>query len=329
MLIDVHNHLYPKEWLDYLESHSKTITIRKKEEKILIYFKGTRLATIEKKGHLDVEERIKDMDEKGIDVNLMSLTTPSVELLPKRDGVFWAKKLNDYFASICQKSKGRLHFLATLPIQDVLASVKELERAKRDLDAKGVIMFSNVAGKPIYFQEFYPIYEAASNFDLPILVHPGPPITTTVLKKVMMPIPLFGFIMDTTIAVAGLILFGVFDRFQNLKVIHPHLGGVFPYLVRRVDDAYETYGKDFKFSAMKKPSIYYKTNVYIDTVSFHLPAMRCAIEYMGIDHVLFGTDYPHPIGGVERAIESLKSLNLSTEEGQKIFSENAKTLFKL
>ncbi|MCX7857492.1 MAG: amidohydrolase [Deltaproteobacteria bacterium] len=328
-IIDVHNHLYPKEWLDYLEKHSKTLAVRKKDDKILIYFKGTRLATIEKKGHIDPEARLQDMDEKKIDVQIISLSTPSVELAPKRDGIPWAKRLNDYFATLCQRSKGRFQFYAVLPLQDIPASIKELERAKTDLGAKGIIMFSNVCGKPIYFQEFYPIYEAASSLNLPILIHPGPPITSTVLKKVMMPVPLFGFVMDTTIAVTGLIYFGIFDRFPDLKIIHPHLGGVFPYLVGRINDAYKAYGKDYRFCLKKEPSQYYRENVYVDSISFHTPSLLCAIEFMGTDRVLFGTDYAHPIGGIDKAIKSVRALNLKEEEKEKIFSENAKRLFKI
>lgn len=328
-IIDVHNHLYPREWLDYLENNSRTVTVRRKDEKILLYFKGTRLATIEKRGHVDPEVRIQDMDENGIDIHILSLSTPSVELAPKRDGIPWAKRLNDYFATVCQKAKGRFHFYAVLPLQDISASVKELERAKKDLGAKGAVVFSNICGKPIYFQEFYPIYEAASSLDIPILIHPGPPITTTVLKKVMMPVPLFGFIMDTTIAVTGLIYFGIFDRFPNLKIIHSHLGGVFPYLVGRINDASRAYGRDYRFCLRKEPSQYYKENVYVDAISFHTPAIKCAIEYLGTDHVVFGTDYAHPIGGIEKAIQSIQSLGLTKQEKAKIFFENARTLFKI
>jgi aminocarboxymuconate-semialdehyde decarboxylase len=328
-IIDVHNHLYPMEWLDYLANHSRTISIKRKEEKILIYFKGSRLATIEKKGHIDPEARIKDMDEKGIDVQILSLSTPSVELAPKRDGIPWAKRLNDYFATICEKRKGRFYFYAVLPLQDIGASVKELERAKFDLKAKGAVMFSNVCGKPIYFQEFYPVYEAASALHIPILIHPGPAITTTVLKKVMMPVPLFGFLMDTTIAVTGLIYFGIFDRFPNLRIIHPHLGGFFPYLVGRINDSYHAYGRDYRFCLKKEPSLYYKENVYIDAISFHLPALKCALDYLGPNRILFGTDYAHPIGSIEKAKESIESLPITPSEKAKIFSENARELFRI
>lgn len=328
-IVDVHNHLYPREWLDYIGTELKQICLKRKDEKVLIYFKGVRIATIERRSHLDPEARIKDMNEKEIDVQILSLTTPSVEVAPRRDGTLWASKLNDYFAEICRKSKGRFYFYAVLPLQDVRASVKELERAKGELEAKGAMIFSNVCGKPIYFQEFYPVFEAASSLGLPILIHPGPPLTTSVLRKIMMPIPLFGFIFDTTIALTGLIYFGVFDKFPQLKIIHPHLGGVFPYLVARINDAYFAYGKEYRFFLEKDPSDYYRDHVYVDAISFHTPAIRCALEYLGPDRLLFGTDYPHPIGGIERAIKSIESAVREEWKKAKIFYENAINLFGL
>ena len=329
-IIDVHNHLYPKPWMDYLEGRKGSPTMKRTGPTNFIFsHQGMRLATVSKPGHYDWEPRIKDMDSYGIDVQMVSLTTPGVELFPKADGVMWAKKINDYLSEACRKYKGRFFALATLPYQDVKASVKELDRAYRELGVKGVTIFSNLAGKPIYSKEFLPIYEAAASLDLPFLVHPAPPLTTDAMKKARMPLPLYGFILDTTMAVTGLIFEGVIERFPKLKVIHAHLGGVFPYMVGRIDDCFNTYQKDFGYSLSKPPSEYYKKNVWVDTISFHLPAMKCCIDYMGVDRLLIGTDYAHPIGGPERVAKFVKALKLPKDDVEKIFWKNAAKLFKL
>jgi aminocarboxymuconate-semialdehyde decarboxylase len=329
-VIDVHNHLYPKEWIAYLEGRGGSPTmVRTGPTSMVFYYEGVRLATINRAGHYDPEPRLKDLDEYRIDVQLISLTTPSVELIPATEGVVWAKKVNDYLASVCQKYKGRFYALATLPYQDVKASVKEMERAYKELCAKGITLFSNIQGKPIYSEEFLPIYEAAEAYDLPIFIHPAPPITTEALKKVQMPLPLFGFILDTTMAVTGLIFQGILEKFPKLKIIHAHLGGVFPYLVGRIDDSFKSYSKDYGFSLQQMPSEYYKKNVYVDAISFHLPAMKCALEFLGPDHILMGTDYAHPIGGPERVVGFIKDLGLPEEDTEKILWKNAVKLFKL
>lgn len=329
-IIDIHNHLYPREWMNYLEGREGSTTLKRTGPgEMLFYYKGARLATVNRAGHYDPEARLKDLDEYGIDIQIMSLTTPSVELISRREGVIWAKKVNDYYAAVCEKYRGRLYLYATLPFQDVKESVKELERAYKELGAKGVTLFSNIKGMPIYLPKFFPIYEAAEAYGIPIFIHPAPPLTTEVMKKVQMPLSLFGFILDTTMAVTGLIFQGVLERFPQLKIIHAHLGGVFPYLVGRIEDCFKTYSKDYGFSLQEMPSEYYKKNVYVDAISFHLPAMKCALEFLGPDHILMGTDYAHPIGGPEKVIGFIKSLGLSEEDTEKILWKNAARLFKL
>jgi aminocarboxymuconate-semialdehyde decarboxylase len=329
-VIDVHNHLYPKEWMAFLEGRAGSPTmVRTGPTSMIFYYEGARLATVNKPGHYDPELRIKDLDEYGIDIQIISLTTPSVELIPAKEGVVWAKKVNDHLAAVCEKYKGRFYAYATLPYQDVRESVKELERARRELGVKGITMFSSIKDMPIYSPELLPIYEAAETYDLPIFIHPAPPLTTEVMKKVKMPLPLYGFILDTTMAVTGLIFQGILERFPRLKIIHAHLGGVFPYLVGRVNDSFKSYAQDYGLSLPQLPSEYYKRNVYVDAISFHLPAMKCALEFLGADHILIGTDYAHPIGGPERIIGCVKDLGVSAEAYEKILWKNAAQLFKL
>ncbi|MCX8023096.1 MAG: amidohydrolase [Syntrophorhabdaceae bacterium] len=329
-VIDVHNHLYPVKWLDFLKDREGTLKLIKKDRtNMAFYYRGTRLATINTAGHFDPIERIKDMDAYGIDIQIMSLTTPGVELISPSEGVYWAKEINDYFALLCETYKGRLFFNAVIPCKDVKETVKEMERAKKDLSAKGITMFSNIDGEPIYSEAYLPIFEAAEGYDLPIFIHPAPPVTTEVMSRMRMPLPLFGFIIDTTMAVTGLIFNGITERFPGLKIVHAHLGGVFPYLVGRIDDCYNTYKDDFGFSLKEKPSEYYRRNVYDDIISFHTPALRCAIEFMGTDRLMVGTDYAHPIGGPERALNSIKSLGLDPDDIDKIMGGNAARLYNI
>jgi aminocarboxymuconate-semialdehyde decarboxylase len=329
-MIDVHNHLYPKEWMDFLEGRKGSPTLKRTgPAEMIFYYKGARLATVTRGGHYDPEVRMKDLDEYGIDVQIMSLTTPSVELVSKRESVIWAKKVNDYFATVCEKYRNRLYAYATLPLQESKESVKELERAYKELGTKGAIIFSNIKGVPIYSKEFFPIYEAAEGYGIPLFMHPAPPVTTEVMKKARLPLPLFGFVFDTTMAVTGLIFQGILERFPKLRIIHAHLGGVFPYLVGRIDDCFKSYEKDYGFSLQQMPSAYYKRNIYVDAISFHLPAMRCALEFLGPDHILIGTDYAHPIGGPERVMGFVKDLGLGEENMEKILWKNAATLFRL
>jgi aminocarboxymuconate-semialdehyde decarboxylase len=328
--IDVHNHLYPQMWLDYLEQRNGSLRLEGKGAgKFVFYLKGQIIATINRAGHYDPEARIADMDKCGMDVQIISLTTPSVELVSRKEGIFWAKKINDYMATVCQKYPGRFYAYATLPLQDVDESLKELERCRKDLGVKGVIMFSNVNGKPIASPDFYSFYRMAEKYELPILIHPAPPLTAEAMIKNKIPLPLYGYTLDTTMAVVSLIFQGILEKFPGLRIIHSHLGGVVPYLVGRMEDSYRSYAKECGFELPNTPSYYYRRQVYPDSISFHLPAMKCCLDYVGADHMLLGTDYAHPIGNLEEAINYVKNLGLSEGETDKILGENARKLFKL
>ena len=328
--IDVHNHLYPIEWMDHLEKSTGRITMKRTSPTSMIFYAdGVPLSHVSRAGHYNPEARLEDMDKYGIDVNILSLTTPSVEVVPPKEGVIWAKKVNDYFAGICQKYPERFYAYATLPYQNIDEAMKELARAYKDLGVKGIMIFSNINGKLITSPEFYPIYAKAEEYELPILIHPAPPLTAEVMKKLRLPLPLFGFVFDTTMAIISLIFQGVLEKHPKLKLIHSHLGGVVPYMVGRIDDSFSNYSKEYELELPRAPSDYYKRQVYVDSISYHLPAMRCCLDWLGPDHIMLGTDYAHPIGHIEKAIRNVRDMGLSEDDTDKILGGNAARIFKL
>ena len=328
--IDVHNHLFPTEWTDYLEKSTGRITMKRTSPTSMIFYaEGVPLSHISRAGHYNPEARLEDMDKYGIDVNILSLTTPSVEVVPTKEGVIWAKKVNDYFAGLCQKYPKRFYAYATLPYQNIDEAMKELDRACKDLGVKGIMMFSNINGKLITSPEFYPIYAKAEEYELPILIHPAPPLTADIMKKLRLPSGLFGFVFDTTMAVISLIFQGVLEKYPKLQLVHSHLGGVVPYMVGRIDDCFNNYSKEYGLELPKAPSDYYKGQVYVDSVSYHLPAMRCCFDWLGPDHIMLGTDYAHPIGHIEEAIRYVRDMGLSEENTDKILGRNAARIFQL
>ncbi len=330
MTVDVHTHLYPKEWMDHLEKSTGRITMKRTGPTSMgFYAAGGPLAHVSRQGHYDPEARLKDMDKYGIDVNILSLTTPSVEVVPAREGVIWAKKVNDYYADLCQKHPKRFYAYATLPYQDIDEAIKELERAYRDLGVKGIMMFSNINGKPIVSPEFYPIYAKAEEYGLPIFIHPSAPLTADVMKQLRLPSPLFGFVFDTTMAVISLVFQGVLAKYPKLKLVHSHLGGVVPYSVGRIDDCFNSYYREYGLELPKAPSEYYRKQVYVDSISYHLPAMKCCLEWLGADHIMLGTDYAHPIGHIEEAVRYVTDMGLPQKDTDKILGGNAKRIFNL
>ena len=333
--VDVHNHWYPKEYLDYLCGRGLKANPHGEHDggtHYRMWYKGACVAHIDRAGHYDLEERIKDLDAGGLDTQMLTVTIPGPETLPKKEGLYWAKKCNDHLKSAEEKYPGLLYWLASLPYQDPDEACKELERA-HDMGCRGIQVFSNFNGEPVFLEKFHGIYELANKWELPCLMHPAVPLTAKVMDMMKIPYQLWGYTLDTSMAVVSLIFQGVFEKFPNLTVIHGHLGGTVPYFVRRLQDSYKGYGKEWGVELKESPDITYKTRVYPDTTSFYLPAMKCCLEWVGPDHMCIGTDYAHRVGDPEGAIKAVKDLGeqagLNQDEIDLILGKNLEKLFKL
>lgn len=334
MRIDCHNHFYPIIYIKELEKRKKSpIVVRDEIGRREITIEGAPVAIINDPKHYDVEERIKDMNEHGIDMQALSLTAPGVDYLELKVAVRLAKSVNDEFAMIQEKNPERFVGLATVPLQSVDEALEELDRAIMDLGLKGVMIFSNIAGKPINSSEFWPFYETAAKLDIPIFIHPTRPAFVDALREDVLAYfralnDSIGYPFDSTLAITRLIFSGVFEKYPTLKFVIAHLGGTVPYLVERMDRSYRELPSDCKTALPKSPSEYFK-RVYYDTVSFYKPALTCAYMFVGPERLLFGSDYPHTIGDIGLAVTSIEQLDIQDEDKRKIFEKNAKKLLKI
>ena len=333
--VDVHCHWYPTEYMDYLISRGKDKTpycIHDGGTHYRMYFKGVPVAHIDRAGHYDLEARIRDLDAAGLDTQLLSVTIPGPETLEKDAGIYWAKKCNDHLAGAAQKYPGRFYHMATLPYQDVDAACEELERCKK-MGAVGIQMFSNVNGEAVFLEKFHPIYEIANKYDMPFLMHPAVPLTASIMDMMKLPYQLWGYTLDTSMAVMSMIFQGVFAKYPKLTIVHGHLGGTVPYFVRRIQDAYKGYGKEWGIELKEQPDITYKNRVYPDTTSFYKPAMKCCLEWVGPQQMIIGTDYAHRVGDPEGAIKAVKEVGaefgLNQDQVDLILGKNAERIFHL
>ncbi len=333
--VDVHNHWYPKEYLDYLVSRGETESpygVYDGGTRYRMWYKGVCVAHIDRAGHYDLEARIVDLDAAGLDTQVMTVTIPGPETLERDTGIYWAKKCNDALKKATEDYPGRFYFMAILPYQDPEAACQELERCYQ-MGCKGIQMFSNFNGEPVFLEKYHGIYDLANKWELPLLIHPAVPLTAEVMDKVKIPYQLWGYTLDTSMAIVSLIFQGVLEKYPKLNFVHGHLGGMVPYFVRRLQDSYKGYAKEWGIDLKESPDITYKKRVYPDTTSFYLPAMKCCLEWVGADHMGIGTDYAHRVGDPEGAIRAVKDLGeqagLSQDEVDLILGKNMEKLFKL
>jgi 2,3-dihydroxybenzoate decarboxylase len=280
----------------------------------------------------DLDElRIGEMDEAGIDFQVLSHGAPATQRLAGADAVALARRVNDRLAAAVQKHPKRLGAFAVLPTSDPAAAADELARTVETHGFVGAMIHGLANGAFVDERRFWPIYARAEALDVPIYLHPAlphPAVKDAYYKDYAKDFPAFinagwGFTVETATAALRLVLSGAFDAHPRLKVILGHLGETLPFLIWRVDHALARPGqKPVKFRETFSRHFYVTTSGFFST-----PALQCCMLELGVDRILFSVDYPfvrHP-----PAVRWLESVPLNDEDKAKIASGNARRLLRL
>jgi aminocarboxymuconate-semialdehyde decarboxylase len=325
MIIDWHNHFYPEAYLKGLKEESSYARVeRDAQGRLLIHYEGDYNVVVGP--HIDLAERIRGMDRGGIDMQVLTLTTPSVERERPETGVRLARMANDGYSRIVEDHPDRFTALAALPLQDPPAAADELERAVKELGLRGGTLMSNVAGKPLDAKELVPVYERAVKLDVPLYIHPTSPINNRAMEDYRL-VPILGFGVDTSLAVLRLLFSGTLERLPKLKLVASHLGGVYPYLRGRIETGYRAY-PECKENISKPPDHYLK-RVWVDSIIYDNDVLMSTLTYLGPGKIVLGSDDPHQIGDIGKAVGRIKALKIPEEEKQMILGENSAKLLKL
>ena len=323
MIVDCQSHVFPKKYAELLVKNSKGIkTIKKNDHYIVTY--GDLQQFKLNPAFYDPEHTIREMDEAGIDVSVLGTNIPGPELLELELGIEGARICNDYLAEVCAQFPGRFVGLANLPMQDITEALKEFQRCLNSLKLRGMVLYSHIDGTPVDADVFEPIYQMAEDRKVPVVLHPTVPTWGNVVKDYSM-IPMIGIMVDTSIAVLRLILSGMLERHPNLLLVHPHCGGVLPYLMPRIVEQTEVKGRG-RENIAHSPEVYYK-KVYQDLVSPSVQAMRYAYEFLGAEKLLFGSDRPWI--KIQTFLDLVDRLDISDTDKKKLLGENARKLFKI
>lgn len=321
-VVDVHNHYYPDEYLEAVDEMEGPISVGRDEEgRRVLLSDGSRIVTLTPP-MTNLEARLDKMATAGVDHQLISLTAPNVTFLPERKATELARICNDAYAEI-DDEYDEFSMLASLPLNDPDAALEEAERAINDLGLHGFVVGSNIEGTALTHEDFEPFYELVDELNVPIFIHPMTPAGNEVMNEYRLA-PLVGFENEITMAITRLIFDGVLER-HDVDVHLSHLGGTVPYLVERLNNGYRAYPECRE--NIDKPPEHYLKNVYYDTVSFHDPALRCALESFGAEQLLLGSDYPHVIGDLDRAVTDIDDLELTAHERSSIKAGNVEELY--
>jgi predicted TIM-barrel fold metal-dependent hydrolase len=283
---------------------------------------------------LDLEqERLGIMDQFGVDMHLLSLTAPGVQLFDAGSATALAVSANDLLAETVKKHPTRYTGLASFAPQDPKGAAKEIERAIKTLKLNGLIVNSHTNGEYYDDPKFWPIFEAATALDAAIYIHPRnlPAHADDILQgAINLDGAIWGFQMETGLHAMRLIVGGVFDQFPKLKIVLGHMGEAVPYWLYRIDYMYNVYTSrnPGRIKIKRKPSEYVKDNFLITTsgVNFH-PTLKYCHEVLGPDNIMFAIDYPYQ--DTEGAVTFMNSAPLSEADLEKITHGNAERIFHI
>ncbi|MFL2028270.1 amidohydrolase family protein [Loigolactobacillus zhaoyuanensis] len=283
------------------------------------------------------DKRIQYMDQNGIDMQILSYGDASTnpDMLPAEQSIPLTQKINNDIAAAVKRHPDRYLGFATLPISDPEAAAQELKRAVTELGLKGALILGTAKGNQFLdAPKFMPIFEMATQLDVPLYIHPSMPSETIrqnyysgmdpIGFNAIMATPGWGWHMEAGLHVTRLILSGLFDKLPNLKLISGHWGEFVPYFLERLDEA----TTPVVGNPLAHPvSYYYKKNVYITPSGMYTwPQMQLVLTEMGTDHVLWAQDYPYVKGN---ARDFLDNTNIAAVDKEKIAHGNIEKLLKL
>ena len=332
MKIDIFSHMLPRKFFD----------------KMLQIAPAVQKWTREVPALVDIDVRLRIMDRFEGYVQVPTQSTPPIETLGgPQETPDLARLLNDGMAEIVSKYPDRFpSFVASLPMNNPDAALKELDRAINELYATGVIIFSNVNGRPLDAPEFQPIFERMATHGLPIWLHPVPRAASVPdypgEKRSKYDLWwAFGWPYETTIAMGRLVFSGLFDRLPDLRIIIHHMGAMLPYFEGRAGLGLDQLGSRTDdpddaeaLKRLKRRPLDYFKMFYADTALFGAHhAMECGLAFFGADRVLFGTDMPWDPekgpGFIRETIAAMERMRATGEEKTKIYEGNARRMLRL
>jgi aminocarboxymuconate-semialdehyde decarboxylase len=276
----------------------------------------------------DPQRRLRDMDARGVDVQLLSIFVSQYYYwLDAAKGFELSQMQNQHVAELVATNPARFAGAATVPMQDPPTAARELERARTELGFRAVQISTNVNGEDLDSPRFDPFFAAAEDLGMLVILHPngfteGCRLNTHYLINVI------GNPLDSTIATSRMIFSGLLERHPRLRVCVVHGGGYTPFYWPRMDHAYSV-RPECRASISRPPSSYLRSNFYFDTMVFEPRMLQRLVEDFGADRIVLGTDYPFDMGE-ERPVDLVTSIpGISDEEVTAILGATAAQLLEI
>lgn len=326
--IDFHTHIISEDFLNLVEKYGDDrwpILEKTCDCGANIMIKGKKFREITNQAW-DTEERLKDMEKEGIDIQVLSPipVTFSYWSVPEQ-GLEMARSQNDFIASIVNEHPTKFIGLGTVPLQDVDLAIKEMERVVKELGLKGIQIGSNVNGKNLDDESLDLFFKAAHERNVPLFVHPWETLGGERMPRHNF-MYMVGMPSETALAAGSIIMSGMLDKYPNLKICFAHGGGALPYLLPRMDKGWNVWPQIRK---TEKPPSHYVKQLYFDSLVYDERNLQLMIERFGIDQIIAGSDYPFLLREIPSGKVVDQLTNLTDTEKAKIHGLNASSFLSL
>ena len=323
MKLDIHTHILPKTWPDLKKKYGYGGWIQLDHTNVgcARMMRDDQFFREVESNLWNPEERIRDCANHNVDVQVLSTVPVMFSYWANpADALDISKLLNDHIAGIIGQYPTRFLGLGTIPMQDADIAIKELERCIKDIGLIGVQLGSNVNGKNLDDEILFPVFEAASDMDASIFIHPWDVMGKENMEKYWLPW-LVGMPAETSRAICSMIFGGVFERLPNLRVAFAHGGGAFPSTIGRVQHGFDV-RPDLCAIDNDIDPIGYLGKFWVDALVHDSAILDLLINKLGENKIAMGTDYPFPLGE-KKPGKLIESSNYNNDIKNKLLYNNA------
>ncbi|WP_114578601.1 amidohydrolase family protein [Saliphagus sp. LR7] len=336
MYVDVHNHFLPEPYIDRLLKMDTAVGLTRSGDQLYAVHERSGTASVKagnriplNDGFTDVQERLEWMEDHDIDRTVVSVSTPNplAGAFTPEQSTDLVTAINDGFATVRDQYPDVFAGLGMLPLREPDIAVNEVDRIATDLNLSGIALPTSLPEGKLSDDSLTPVFEAIDEHDLTVFFHPhGNPLSDVLDSDESFLSPLVVFPTETTFQIARLIYDGFFDAY-DFDTVLPHMGGTLLHLAGRIDRGRQEI--DDPNAPPARSVLETLKGCYFDTISFHQPAMRAAIETVGVDQFVFGTDYAFDEEDTDTIVADLEAVVPDEADRQKIATETARDLFDL
>ncbi len=322
MKIDIHTHIMPDKMPNWVQKfgYGEFIHLEHRNCQACM-MKGDKLFRVLEDNCFEVDVRLKDMDLTNVNMQVLSTIPVLFNYWAKaKDGLETSRFLNDHIAESVAKHPKRFIGIGTVPLQDIDLAIQEMERCIIELKMPGLEIGSNINGKNLSDQYFFPFYAAAEKLGCALFVHPWEMMGENDMQKYWLPW-LVGMPAETSRAICSMIFGGVFEQFPKLRVAFAHGGGSFPFTIGRIEHGFNVRPDLVAIDNPINPRNYLQ-HFWLDSLVHDASALQYIIDLIGIEKICMGSDYPFPLGEHHPG-KLIEESNLTDAIKNKLLFENA------